>query len=75
MLILFIVYSNAQKIYYLRYKTMKKLILALLVVAALIFVIGSVCAWSNGNLSVLQCLIHTVIGACVEWFALKNLEK
>ena len=53
---------------------MKKLILALVSVAALIFVIGSACAWSNGNISILQCLIQCAIGIGAEWLALKKMK-
>lgn len=53
---------------------MKKFILALVSVAALIFVIGSACAWSNGNINILQCLIQCAIGIGAEWFALKKMK-
>jgi hypothetical protein len=53
---------------------MKKFILALVSVAALIFVIGSVGAWSNGNIGIIQGIIQMVIGVAAEWLALKNIE-
>lgn len=53
---------------------MKKLILALLSVASLIFVIGSACAWDNGNIGIFQCIMQCAMGVCVEWFALKKMD-
>jgi uncharacterized membrane-anchored protein YjiN (DUF445 family) len=58
----------------LRYKTMKKLILALVAFAALVFVIGSACAWSNGDIGFIRLLIQAAIGVGAEWFALKKME-
>lgn len=53
---------------------MKKLILALVAFAALIFVIGSACAWSNGDIGFIRLLIQAAIGVGAEWFALKKME-
>lgn len=58
----------------LRYKIMKKLILALVALAALIFIIGSACAWSNGDIGFIRLLIQAAIGVGAEWFALKKME-
>ncbi len=53
---------------------MKKLILALVALAALIFIIGSACAWSNGDIGFIRLLIQATIGVGAEWFALKKME-
>ena len=53
---------------------MKTFILALVSFAALIFVIGSACAWSNGNIGFGQLLIQAAIGGAIEWLSLKNIE-
>ena len=53
---------------------MKKLILGLVSVLALIFVIGSACAWSDGGIGFGQMLIQAAIGVVVEWFALKGIN-
>lgn len=53
---------------------MKTLILTLVAFAALIFVVGSACAWSNGDIGFIRLLIQTVIGVCAEWFALKKID-
>ena len=53
---------------------MKTFILALISVVAVIFVIGSACAWSNGNISLIRFLIQAAIGVVAEWLALKNIE-
>ena len=53
---------------------MKQLALAFLCVAALIFTVGSVGAWDNGNIGGLQGLIQVAIGIAVEWFALKKID-
>lgn len=53
---------------------MQKLIFGLLCVVAVIFIIGSACAWSNGNIGIGQMLIQVAIGLAVEWFALKNMD-
>ena len=74
MLIPFIVYSMHKKSLTLRYKTMKNFILALVAFAALIFVIGSACAWCNKDIGLVQLLIQAAIGVGAEWFALKKME-
>ena len=53
---------------------MKTFILGLVSVAAIIFVIGSACAWDNGDIGFGQMFIQAAIGACAEWFALKNMN-
>lgn len=53
---------------------MKKLILAVVSVAAFFFIVGSVGALENNGISMLQCIIQCAIGATAEWFSLKNME-
>ena len=53
---------------------MKKLILVLVTFASAIFVIGSACAWSNGDIGFVRLLIQAAIGVGAEWFALKKME-
>jgi hypothetical protein len=52
----------------------KKLILAVVSVAAFFFIVGSVGALENNGISMLQCIIQCAIGATAEWFSLKNME-
>lgn len=54
---------------------MKKLILATLTILALIFAIGSTCAWSNGDIGFLRCVIQVAISVSIEWFALKKMTE
>lgn len=53
---------------------MKKIILTIISVLALIFVIGSACAWGNGNIGFVQLLIQATAGVAVEYFTLKNIK-
>lgn len=52
---------------------MKKLILGFLCIAAVIFVVCSMCAWDKGNIGFGRLIIQAAIGVAVEWFALKNM--
>lgn len=54
---------------------MKRIILALVSVLALIFAIGSVGAYDHGNIGFLQFLIQVGIAVGVEWFALSRLDE
>lgn len=54
---------------------MKKLILALISVAAFIFIVGSIGALDNNNITALRCLIQCAIGGCIEWLALRKINK
>ena len=54
---------------------MKKSTLIFLSVLALVFVIGSACAWSNGSIGFGQLCIQVAIGVAVEWFTLKEMNK
>lgn len=52
---------------------MKKLTIVLSLVA-LILVIGSIGAFENNDISMLQCFIQLAIGVGIEFFTLKGLE-
>ena len=54
---------------------MKRIILAIATVLALIFAIGSVAAYDRGNIGFLQFLIQVGIAVGVEWFALSRLDE
>ena len=54
---------------------MKRIILAIATVLALIFVLGSVGAYDRGNIGFLQFLIQVGIAVGVEWFALSRLDE
>ena len=58
-----------------RYKKMKQIILGFVMVAALIFIIGSCGAWDEGRIGLGQCLIQSAIGIVAEYLALKNFES
>ena len=53
---------------------MKIFILAMLSVSALFFLIGSLCAWGEGNIGFGQLLIQVAISIIVEWFSLKKMD-
>ena len=53
---------------------MKNFILMLVSIIAVIFVIGSACAWSEGGIGFGKFLIQIIIGVCAEWFSLKNMD-
>ena len=53
---------------------MKKIIIVAAIIAAPIFVIGSACAWSNGDIGILRCLIQIAVGGTIECYALKKLD-
>ena len=54
---------------------MKKLILAVLVVLAFIFAVGSVGAFDNNTIGFGQLIIQVGISVLVEWFSLRALVK
>ena len=54
---------------------MKRIILALVSVLALIFAIGSVGAYDHGNIGFWQLIIQVGIAVGVEWFALSRLDE
>lgn len=54
---------------------MKKIILAIVCIIAIIFVIGSVGAFERNNISLFQCLIQCAIGIGVEWLILSQAAK
>ena len=54
---------------------MKRIILAIATVLALIFVLGSVGAYDHGNIGFLQFFIQVGIAVGVEWFALSRLDE
>ena len=53
---------------------MKRIILAIVSVLALIFAIGSVGAYDHSNIGSWQLLIHVGIAVGVDWFALSRLD-
>ena len=53
---------------------MKNIILVAISVMALIFTIGSLGAFEQDNIGLLQCLIQCVIGIGAEWAILKNID-
>ena len=54
---------------------MKRIILALVSVLALIFAIGSVGAYDHNNIGFWQLIIQLGIAVGVEWFALSRLNE
>ena len=54
---------------------MKRIILALVSVLALIFAIGSVGAYDHGNICFWQLVIQVGIAVGAEWFALSRLDE
>ena len=53
---------------------MKNIILGLLSLIGFLIVLGSAGAWSNGNITLLQCLIQSAIGVGTAWLSLKNMN-
>lgn len=53
---------------------MKRFILITLAIITLIFAIGTLGAYDNGNIGFVQFLIQTAICVAVEWFALKKAD-
>ena len=53
---------------------MKRIILAIVAVLALVFVLGSVGAYDHGNIGFLQFLVQVGIAVGMEWFALSRLD-
>ena len=54
---------------------MKRIILAIATVLALIFVLGSVGAYDHGNIGFWQLIVQVGIAVGVEWFALSRLDE
>jgi hypothetical protein len=54
---------------------MKKIILAMVVFAAFIFVVGSVGAFDNSQISFFQCAIQCAIGIGITWIAFAGITK
>lgn len=54
---------------------MKRIILTLVALLALIFAIGSVGAYDHGNIGFWQLLIQVGIAVGVEWLTLSRLDK
>ena len=53
---------------------MKRTILALIAIFALVFAVASVGAYDHGNITILRLLIQVGIAIGVEWFALSHLD-
>lgn len=53
---------------------MKNIILVTISVVALIFTIGSLGAFEQDNIGLLQCLIQCIIGIGTEWIVLKKID-
>ena len=54
---------------------MKRIILAIATVLALIFAIGSVGAYNHSDIGFWQLIIQVGIAVSVEWFALSRLDE
>ena len=54
---------------------MKRIILAIATVLALIFAIGSICAYDHSNIGFWQLIIQVGIAVGAEWFALSRLDE
>jgi hypothetical protein len=54
---------------------MKKIILAMVVFAAFIFVVGSVGAFDNSQISFFQCAIQCAIGIGITWIAMRKINN
>jgi hypothetical protein len=53
---------------------MKRIILALVAILALVFAFGSVGAYDHGNIGFLRLFVQVGIAIGVEWYALTHLD-
>lgn len=53
---------------------MKRIILAIVAILALVFVLGSVGAYDHGNIGFGQFILQVGIAILVEWFALSRFD-